>query len=198
MSVDVDGDVAVVGLPFGGLGLGESARVYRHGGAGWALEAVLTAAGGATGDAFGSSVTIDGDVIVAGSPFDGLPGVGARGLGHRVPLGRRELERGAGAHGRHGIVGRRLVRRGGVGVGDLLAVGAPFDDRLGDDAGAAAVFAWNDGAWELETLLLPPARAAGDAFGVSLAMSDGTVAVGTPFRDVHGAVDQGMVYVFTP
>jgi hypothetical protein len=82
--------------------------------------------------------------------------------------------------------------------GDLLAVGAPFDDRRGDDAGAAAVFAWNGGAWELETLLLPPARAAGDAFGVSLAMSNGTVAVGTPFRDVHGAVDQGMVYVFTP
>lgn len=78
MSVAIDGNVAVVGTPLDddacvppttGCDSG-SAYVYRYNGVNWNDETKLTAADDAEADEFGTSVAIDGDVILVGSRFD--------------------------------------------------------------------------------------------------------------------------------
>jgi hypothetical protein len=60
------------------------------------------------------------------------------------------------------------------------------------------VFARSDGAWKLQNTLVGEAGAAGDVFGVSVALSaDGnTVAIGAAGADVGKVADQGSTTVF--
>ena len=72
-SVDIDGDTIVVGTsPASAAG---KAYVFVKPGTGWAAStaptATLTATGGTTGDGFGESVSISGDIIVVGGANPG-------------------------------------------------------------------------------------------------------------------------------
>ncbi len=69
-AVDLDGDTAVVGVPypFGGS-QGGHVLVYRRVAGAWSLEADLVGTTPATSGYLGYSVAIDGDRIVAGAPF---------------------------------------------------------------------------------------------------------------------------------
>jgi hypothetical protein len=69
-SVDIDGDVAVVGAPYpstSGVSTGRS-YVFRRSGSNWGLEQVLEPGDGADDDGFGRDVAVDGDTIVVGAP----------------------------------------------------------------------------------------------------------------------------------
>ncbi len=78
-------------------------------------------------------------------------------------------------------------------TGGLLAVGAPFDDAAGGNAGAAYVFDADTGS-HLSTLSasLPQAF---DQFGWSVAILENRVLVGAPQRD-EGATNGGAAYLF--
>ena len=83
--------------------------------------------------------------------------------------------------------------------GNTLAIGAVYADVSGTaDQGNVLVLGRTDGAWKLQKTLLGEAGAAGDVFGVSVALSaDGnTVAVGAAGVDVGNVSDQGSTTVF--
>ena len=83
--------------------------------------------------------------------------------------------------------------------GNTLAIGAVYADVSGKaDQGNVLVFARSDGAWKLQNTLVGEAGAAGDVFGVSVALSaDGnTVAIGAAGADVGKVADQGSTTVF--
>ena len=66
-SVDVDGDMAVVGARFGGAG---SAYIFQEEGPGdWRKVTELTPDDGSGGDNFGYSVAISGDVVIVGALY---------------------------------------------------------------------------------------------------------------------------------
>ena len=67
--------------------------------------------------------------------------------------------------------------------GDIAVVGAPLDDELGADAGAAYVYRRNGGQWTLETKLLASDGAAGDEFGRGVAVSDGRIVINAAEAD---------------
>lgn len=76
-SVDLDGEVAIVGAPKrDGCGVGENcntgaAYVFRRDQTGsWSLEQTLTASDPASGDEFGFDVAVEGELIVVSAPFD--------------------------------------------------------------------------------------------------------------------------------
>ena len=75
-AVDVDGDRAVIGSRFdddAGNGSGAAYVYLRDPQTGlWEQETKLVMAAAAAGDNFGSSVAIDGDVIVVGAPQDDI------------------------------------------------------------------------------------------------------------------------------
>ena len=80
--------------------------------------------------------------------------------------------------------------------GEVLAVGAPFNDSMGMSAGCAKVFEWQDSLWMQrgETIY---ADTTGDREGHSVDLSaDGTLlAIGAPGNDGNGA-NTGRVRVF--
>jgi hypothetical protein len=82
--------------------------------------------------------------------------------------------------------------------GDVAIVGAPLEDDGGiADRGAAYVFRFTAaGAWVLEARLIAADGAAGDRFGVSVAIGGDDALIGAPFRDASGIADRGAAYVF--
>jgi outer membrane protein assembly factor BamB len=77
--------------------------------------------------------------------------------------------------------------------GNLVVVGAPYDDTGATNAGAAYVFDATTGS--LVCTLANPVPAASDNFGWSVAIS-GNIAMVGAYLDDMGAVDTGGAYVF--
>jgi hypothetical protein len=80
--------------------------------------------------------------------------------------------------------------------GSWLAVGAPFDDGAGEDAGAVHVYRYlSTGQWTFAATLRPPAGEVIGAFGRRLAFDGDTLAVGAPRLDSAGP-DRGAVFLY--
>ncbi len=75
----------------------------------------------------------------------------------------------------------------------VVVVGAPWDDDVAENAGAAYVFDAGDGAFLRK--LLPVDGQLNDYFGESVSVEDGLIYVGSP-RDDEGGLNTGSVYVF--
>jgi hypothetical protein len=184
-SVALSGDTAVVGDP-GDDELGHNsgaAYVFTGSGASWTQEAKLTSPqalpgvpGFVLGAGMGRSVSIDGDTIVLGAPTaragvrTGAAGVFTRSAG--VWTQERWL------------VGSDSADDDNFGYcvavdGDLLAVGAPGNDELAFDGGAAYVFTRSGGMWPEQTKLLAPDATDDDEYGISLGLSGNTVVAGS-------------------
>src|SRR5207249_4535718 len=75
----------------------------------------------------------------------------------------------------------------------MILVGAPFDDTVAANAGAAHLFDASTGAL-LHTFLNPRANPDG-RFGSAVAIAGSAVLIGAPFDDT-GAADAGIAYLF--
>ncbi|MBX2890181.1 MAG: HYR domain-containing protein [Saprospiraceae bacterium] len=79
---------------------------------------------------------------------------------------------------------------------DLIVVGAPNDDDLGTDAGAAYVFARNsNGVWNMVTKIRASDGFAGDNFGTAVSISGDRILVGASLNDEKGQ-NAGAAYLF--
>jgi hypothetical protein len=154
----------------------------------------MSANDAAASDEFGSSVAIDGDTVVVGSPHPYVP----RKLGSAYVFHTSD----GGAT--YGLVAKLTASDAAAGdnfgisvaiYGDTIVVGAYAWN--GDGWGSAYVFRTTDsGATYLEVAILTASDAAvGDNFGCSVAIAADTVVVGARFDDVNGN-DSGSVYVF--
>ena len=200
--VAIDGDVIVIGAQKDGNG---SAYVFVKPGGGWATgteTAKLTASDGASGDRFGCSVDIAGDVIVVGAYFDHLttddqgsayvfvkPGGGWATGTETAKLSASD----ANAFDYFGFE---------VAISGDVIVAGKFRDDLGggpnDDKGGAYVFVKPGGGWASgnETAKLTASDAAiGDYFGYQVDIW-GDVIVSGAYQDDLTSADEGSVYVF--
>jgi hypothetical protein len=83
--------------------------------------------------------------------------------------------------------------------GNTLAIGAVYADVSGNaDQGNVHIYARSGGAWKLQKTLTGEGGAAGDVFGVSVAISDdgNTVAIGAAGDDVGSVSNKGSASVF--
>lgn len=78
----------------------------------------------------------------------------------------------------------------------FLVIGAPHSDSPHKDSGAAYVFKRHNAAWVFQTKLTAKDGAAGDLFGISVAMDGNTILVGADLHDKK-AENAGAVYAFT-
>src|SRR6266540_2641401 len=156
----------------------------------------LEASDPAAFDGFGFSVAISGETVVVGALFDdgaaglqqGSAYVFARSGG--VWTQQQKLLASDAAAG--DAFGESVAISG-----ETVVVGAQFDDDVaGDNQGSAYVFARSDGVWSQQQKLLASDAAAGDSFGVSVAISGETVVVGAPFDAGAAGNSQGSAYVF--
>jgi hypothetical protein len=80
--------------------------------------------------------------------------------------------------------------------GNLVVVGAPYDDTAGQDSGAVFIYDWSAGPPSAPVMtLLSPEPAPYNHFGSSVDISGSLVVIGVPQNDT-GASNSGRAYVF--
>lgn len=80
-------------------------------------------------------------------------------------------------------------------LGDRILVGAPNDDDMGIDSGAAYLFRWNGLTWVHEQKIVAVDGSDGDQFGHSVSLADGVAVVGAHL-DEDSSMQSGSTYVF--
>jgi len=203
-SVGISSDTAIVGAygdDANALDSG-SAVVYRRDPSDrntWLRVAKLVASDGGVNDEFGHDVAIDDDIAVVGA---------------RLSNGNTVDEGSVYVFGPLGIDGAWVewakltcppvwaARADALGTslaisGDYLAVGAPGDDDAGLDAGTAYIFERNldGGEWVRVARITSADAAAGDEFGISIAVSGDRIIVGSHGDDDNGT-NSGSAYIF--
>jgi hypothetical protein len=199
-SVCVDMTRAVVGVPGRRVGaaLNSAGVLYvsQKTGDTWGSSVELTAgASAATGDNLGTSVWIDGDVVVGGAPFSDFgveSDAGAAFVFRNVWGGRQKLVAPTPAAGDH--LGRSVTC-----AGSTIVVGAP-DHTVYSLAGAGAVFTYQygSGVWGAGTELNLGDEAFANTYfgqGVALDPTGNTLVVGVR-ADTGVAAASGTAQVY--
>jgi len=147
----------------------------------------ITASDGAAGDLFGISVAVGSGRIVVGARYDDDNGANS-GSAYIFDLDGNELAKitasDADADDRFGI---------SVAVGSgRIVIGARYDDDNGSNSGSAYIF---DLDGNQLTKITASDGAAGDNFGISVAVGSGRIVVGAYGDDDNGATS-GSAYIF--
>jgi hypothetical protein len=190
-SLSANGDILAIGAP-GNDGNGTNSghvRVYTWSGSGW-VQRGADIDGEAAGNESGGSVSLsaNGNVLAVGAPYN--EGNGYRSGHVRVYAwnGTIWAQRG------NDIDGEAAVDVSGASVslsanGNVLAIGAPYNDENGDGSGHVRVYAWNGIAWVQRGNDID-GEAAVDISGasVSLSANGDIVAIGAAGNDGNGTV----------
>jgi len=128
-SVDISGDTAIVGAPRDGTASVGAAYVFQRAESGWSQAAKLVAGDGVTSQGFGSSLALDGDRVLVGSPQD------AKAEGATYLFTRDGGAWTQQARLREAIPKKQHWFGSGVAVSnDLLVAGAPATEGYGESA----------------------------------------------------------------
>ena len=164
----------------------------------------LTAVDGASSDHFGYSVSIDGDTIVIGAPYDD----GGSGSAYVFTRNRCWNETTGDVSSSYTLVTKLTVVDGAdydlfgnsVSIdGDTIVIGARAEDD--DDSGSAYVFTRDTAGdlasgWTQVTKLTADDGARDDEFGGSVSIDGDTIVIGARLDDDKGT-NSGSAYVFT-
>jgi hypothetical protein len=203
-SVALAGDTLVVGVPTEGSNAGGTADaapdsggvfVYVRNGASWTQQAFLKASTVTEGDVFGSSVALQGDLLVVGAPGEASPGPGdAFGAAYLFRRDAGIWTQSAVLKADAPVAGARFGTAVAV-SGGTVAVGAPGQLAAGDTdpSGAAYVFEQVAGSWTQQSLVKADTAFAFAEFGQSVALAGNTLVVGAPQESTNaaGAFDPG-------
>ena len=181
----------------GNASAGEACQCTPIGG----IESVkLVSSDGAAADWFGASVSISGDFVVVGAPWDDDNGTTS---GSAYIFGRDQ-----GGPDTWGQIAK-LTASDGAGSdtfgctvsisGDYAVVGAERDDDNGESSGSAYVFSRDHGGadkWGEIAKLTASDGAENDWFGCSVCIFGDYIVIGAYYDDDNG-VDSGSAYVFS-
>src|SRR5215208_580382 len=203
-SLAIEGDAIVAGAPADDVGANaDQGSVYtfaRTGPAARTETAKLAASDGAAGDLLGVTLSIEGDAIVAGAPFDNVNGNSFQGsvytFARTGPAARTETAKLTASDG-------AVVDRLGSSVaidGDTIVAGAPAD-TVGANTyqGSAYTFARTGPAARAETAKLTAFEGApDDMLGRSVAVEGDAILAGAPLDDVGANANQGSAVFLEP
>jgi hypothetical protein len=198
IAVAIDEDLAVIGVhqdDTNGADAG-ACYVFSRNGLTWTQDTKITAPDGAAGDAFGTSVAINGTTILVGAP-------GADPMG-KVDCGAAYVFLKDGTMAPYQVKLQTIDGMAGDRFGHSVAVstsyavvGAIGNDSQATNAGAVYSFVRLSTMWGPAQKITASDGGAGDQFGQSVGISNNAVCVGASLADVAGRSDQGAVYVFT-
>jgi hypothetical protein len=196
----LDGDTALIGAWSADIdGQSDQGAVYtfvRHDGV-WSEEHKFTVADGASGDAFGEAVALDGNTALVGARFAKVGDQFLQGAAY-------VFERAGGTWSEP----EKLVAADGAALdrfgfstalsGDTALIGA-LGASCGKtpNCGAAYVFGRDGDTWTQQARLVAEDGADGDDFAQFLALDGGVAVIGADFATVGGNALQGAAYVFS-
>jgi len=208
-AVAVAGDYVAVGAPAedeNGSTAGSGAvYVFRRTSTGWSsgLRVTRGAQSPAAGDAFGTSVDLDGDYLLVGAPsadYSGFINPGTAEVFRRT--GENSWDHSGVLIASDALTDEGTFAPGNERFGDsvaidgqVLVVGAPYDSEFSLRSGAVHVYyrVAEDG-YSSGYKLLAPDASSGAWFGIRVAAGYGMIAVGAPQTDLPGTLNAGTVY----
>ncbi|EKE06501.1 MAG: hypothetical protein ACD_18C00347G0026 [uncultured bacterium] len=215
VSVSIDNDYIAVGSRFGDGVSQDSGAVYIYKKINntWQLYQKIFAEDGEGTDEFGTSVFLEGSRLVVGAVGDDDKALNAGAVyvfsqdSHGIWTKEEKILPSDGRKGDNFGASVSLS-------GNLIAVGSPFSDKGGLNAGASYVYSLKTNAcgfvfsklikscsvdstydWVEKQKLLPSNLASGDNFGHSVVIDGDYVVVGVPYSSKRGLLN-GLVYVF--
>ena len=155
----------------------------------------LTPSGQGANVNFGFSLAFDGRFAAVGSNFDSQQGTNA-GAAYIFDANNAWAQV-ANLTALNGMTNDEFGHAVAIANQEFALVGAPGNDSIGLNAGAAYLFRRNatTGAWAQVKKLSAANTAAGDQFGFSVALDGPTAVVGAPRNDLR-TLDGGIAYVF--
>ena len=199
-SVSISGNYAIVGAyqnDDNGDGSG-SAYIFELSNGTWTQKQKLLASDAAAIDYFGRSVSISGNYAIVGAHLNHDNGM----RGGSAYIFERDSN---GNWGSNGNETQKLLASDADTVdafgfsvaisGNYAIVGAAFNDDNGENSGSAYIFELSNGTWTQKQKLLAADAAAGDNFGVSVAISGNYAIVGAHYNDDNG-IKSGSAYIF--
>ena len=173
----------------------------------WTQQAYVKASNTDAGDQFGGQLALAGETVVVGARFEASAVTGVNGdqadnsahnAGAAYVFTRTNEVWTQQAYLKASNAGANKNFAGSVAIagdmGDILTVGSRLEDSNatginGDqsnssatESGAAYVFMRTNGVWTQQAYVKASNTDAGDQFGLSIALSGDTLAVGTPFE----------------
>ncbi len=200
-NVDIDGDYAIIGVPYkDSLGIGSDvgkAYIYVRSGNSWIIQDSLTSSDASADDNFGYSVAIDGNYAIVGAPFWDSTGVSNYSDAGKVFV---YLRSGSEWNEQAVLISSdpKTNQYFGWSVsldGAYAAIGAYRDDQIGLNAGAAYIFLRTGSTWNQQQKLLASDQEINDRFGQSVSISGDWIVVGSYYDDDSGR-NAGAAYFF--
>ncbi|MBA2554154.1 MAG: FG-GAP repeat protein [Geodermatophilaceae bacterium] len=196
-SVALDGSSVVVGAPETPTARDDrvgAAYVFARSGAGWTEQGTLLPPDGDRNDLFGTSVALDGDTAVVGSPYH--DNRDPKGTGAAYVFRRSE---GSWTGAAKLYPDNFFDAYFGFSVavdGSVVAVGVPEAQNEVFWAGSVHMFTFSGGRLVRQSVLLASEPSLYARFGTSVALSDDTLVIGAPGADTPAAEDSGAAYAF--
>ncbi|HEV7783541.1 MAG TPA: hypothetical protein VGO58_19850 [Chitinophagaceae bacterium] len=196
--VSISGTYAVVGATADDVGANTdqgSASIYRYNGSSWVLMQKITDASGAAGDFFGFSVSISGNYVAIGIPFDDV--------GANANQGSESIYQ---YNGSNWVFMQKITDPSGdvndnfgysVAVsGNCTVAGAYADDGNNADQGSASIYQYSGSNWTLMQKITDGSGAAGDFFGFSVSISGNYIILGAPEDKIGINTGQGSASIY--
>jgi len=173
-AVSIKAETALIGAPADTSNKG-AAYIFTRSTTSWTQRSRITAADGAAGDRFGSSVAVDLDTAAIPAPLDDINANADQGSAYVYAR-----------NGSSWTLSTKLIATNGSSAdqfgssisvsGQRIALGAPGCDVSGSiDQGTAYVFVQSEGSWIEEVRCQSPYVGAGDSFGAAIAIDGDTV-----------------------
>ncbi len=161
--------------------------MYEKGPEGWTLSTTLAPYAAEMGGSFGTSLSLSGDRLLAGSP-NGAYVFERNGTAWEEAATLRPAELAEGI--RAGVVGAI--------AGDIALVAAMGTPRRGETMppGRVYIFERGDSGWSEAGWVESPEPADGDGFGTSILTDGAVAAIAAPGAEVGGTEQAGAVYFF--
>lgn len=171
-----------------------SAYIFTLTGNVWQQQAKLIASDGKAGDTLGGNVALFGETAVLGAIGHDKNG-DKSGAAYVFKQSDSNWVQQAKLVAIDGAKGDAFGQSIAV-SDDTIVIGAPRDDDNGKDSGSVYVFTRTGKGWSQQAKLSAADGAAGDVFGISVALYDNTILIGADLND-EKATDAGAAYVFT-
>jgi hypothetical protein len=197
-SVAISGDTIVVGAL--GIEVGAdvprgSAYVFVRSGTKWTQQAKLTAFNGDGVAGIGNSVSINGDTLVIGHPYDYFGGNASQGSAYVFVRSGTVWTQQARLTASDGAAGDDFGYSVAI-SGETIVVGALLDTvRTTTGQGSAYVFVRSGTVWSEQQKLVASDGTANNGFGNSVAISGSSIVVGAPFKAIGANENQGSAYI---
>ena len=199
-SVAISGDTLVAGAyqaQVGAYSEAGSAYVFTRTGGTWSQQTKLVADDGLSGDWFGTSVAVSGDMLAVGAHLDDTVAGDWAGSVYMFKRSGGVWSPDGHLYAGSAVEGEQFGH--GLGMsGDTMVVGARFGDASGgaSDAGTAYVFRRGATNWTQQDQIFASDAGTNDKFGEDAAISGEMLVVGAPGWDSPTENAAGAAYVF--